>query len=137
MSSFPSKSNNNGWQTVDKYNQKKKRNNNNNNNNKRSQSQSRSRSTTVKKPIAVTAKEMNEFDPTEVRIFTLLRSAYPKGLTAIEIAEQLTLDSTNETVYTKEDIGNYLYDGDLNDFVENDGRPPNRKWAVKSQINDE
>lgn len=127
-----------GWQTVENTSRKGKNKNKNIKDNDQGSAGTRGRSNNNKNnsnrkvAISLVENDADDFSPAEHQIFALLRSIYPKGLTAVEIAKQLTASSKNETVYTKEEIGNYLYDGDLNNFVEHDGRPPNRKWSVKS-----
>ncbi len=69
----------------------------------------------------------NEFSEDERNIFNELRKCFPKTTTAEILAETLGL--------TKQEVGDYLYDGEINGYIERFGERHERKyWRIKPKI---
>lgn len=62
-------------------------------------------------------------------IFNLLRTSGP--YTAKQLAELLTQKNKGVEIYTKEAIGDILYDGDIKHFIVRTGQGKDRLWSVK------
>ncbi len=65
-------------------------------------------------PFKLTEQEKDGLDTLSTRVYNLLRT-FNKPLPASFIRK--TINSTYNTTYSKKEIGDYLYDGDLSKWV--------------------
>lgn len=70
--------------------------------------------------------EFVDWDDDARKLFVLMREIYPNAASAQELAKKMGED------FNKMNIGDLLYGDELNPYVERIGKPPNRKWRVKS-----